>query len=160
MSDRRVGQHTMTEIENERSIGQSRQDHVNRPVQRFTADEKRQWVEIALNGAARLNIAAREVEANGPVQSHGIDGHFFKITTQIRAGASREPNDSRLRDNASHLVDNAGNRPNAPSVKLGRRQNSCPSIENLHGIDASRKLAAQIFYFITTAIPSTPDFAA
>jgi hypothetical protein len=45
-------------------------------------------------------------------------------------------------------------------VKLGRRQNSCPSIENLHGIDASRKLAAQIFYFITTAIPSTPDFAA
>src|SRR5947207_2749018 len=73
MSDRRVRQNAVTEIENKRAVRERRKDRVNTSVERHATRAQRQWVKIALHRTLLLNDVAGEIEIHHPIKSNRID---------------------------------------------------------------------------------------
>src|ERR1700692_451590 len=83
MCDRRLRQHAMTEIENERPSGKGLESGIDGAIKRCAADEEGQWIEIALNRPPALNLVAREARLNHPIKTHRIDGNGRDITREL-----------------------------------------------------------------------------
>src|SRR5580693_5601901 len=75
MSDGRVRQDAVAKIENKRVSPERLEDGVDRIIERRSAGEQHQRIEIALNGTQRLNVVPREMQFRHPVETHGVDRH-------------------------------------------------------------------------------------
>src|SRR5258708_39408511 len=98
-------------------------------------------IEIALHRAPALDLIARKIKINHPIQTNGIDFDILDVTFQVAAGAARKPDDLRARYRTPHIGNDSFGRRNTPTLKFVRRQNSCPGIEDLHSVDAGLELA-------------------
>src|SRR5215472_15532665 len=144
MCHRRVRQHAMTEIEDKRSSFEIFQYAIDRISERVATDQKRDWIEIALNRFAALHLVARKSEINGPVEPHCIDRDIIDVPLQSACCAARKTDEPRIRYARSDRGDDASTGFNTAAIEFTVRQYACPSVEYLHGVDAGLKLAGQI----------------
>src|ERR1700728_642056 len=144
MGNRRIRQYAVSEIEDERPMRERVENRVDRAVQRFASDEKRQRVEITLNGSPRLDGLTCKTRLDCPIYSYRVDGDGIEIACDLRAGAARESDDARAGNFLPHRRDNPGGRLDAPFPEFVGGQNSGPGVENLYGVDPGRELADQI----------------
>src|SRR5580700_6405466 len=79
MTDGGVRQDAVAKVENERVSPERFENGVGRTIERRTAGEQRQRIEIALNGAQRLDVVARKIQFHHPVEPHGINRHGSQI---------------------------------------------------------------------------------
>ncbi len=120
------------------------EDGVGRAIERRSAGEQHQRIEIALNGAQRLNVVARKIQFRHPIEPHRIDRHGIEIALQLSPGAARKADDARRRKLFTHARHDPRCRLDAPFAEFIGRQHTRPGIEDLHGIDTGRKLPDQI----------------
>src|SRR5271155_1123322 len=73
--DRRLRQHTMTEIENKRSVCERRQNFIDRAIKRGASGQQRRWIEITLNRPPLLDLLAGKGKFNHPIEPNRIDGY-------------------------------------------------------------------------------------
>ena len=144
MRNRRLRQYAMTEIENKRSGRKCRQNPIDRAVERFPSREERQGIEIALNRSELLDLFARKLRLNHPIEPNGIHRNSFDIGQELGAGAAGEADDFCIRNLFSNRVSNPSARRDTPFAEFIGRQYSGPGIENLHGIDAGLELPNQV----------------
>src|ERR1700726_2872001 len=97
MGDRRVRQDAVAKVENKRMSPERFEDGVDRMIECCPTGEQHQRIKIALNGAQRLNVVARELQFRHPVEPHSVDRHGIQIALQLRAGTTRKANNSRRR---------------------------------------------------------------
>src|SRR5580692_7912297 len=105
MGDGRVRQDAVAKVENKRVSPERFEDGVDRMIERCPAGKQHQRIEIALNGAQRLNVVAGELQFRHPVEPHSVDRHGIQIALQLRAGTTRKANNSRrwnMRTHARH----------------------------------------------------------
>ena len=100
---------------------------------------------LPCTGTPALDLVARKVQIDHPVQTNGIDFDILDVAFQVAAGAARKPDDLRARHRAPHIGNDSFGRRNAPALEFVRRQNSCPGIEDLHSVDAGLELPNEIF---------------
>ena len=103
MSDRRVRQDTVAEIEDERLCRESLQHILDRAVERDTAGTQHLRVEIALHRHAGLDLRAGEFAINAGFQAYGIDAGLIDIARDFVAGAAGEADDFRAGDFGAQL---------------------------------------------------------
>src|ERR1700728_2248934 len=144
MSNRRLRQHPMAEVEDERSAAKGFEYRIHSAIERFAADQQCKRIEITLNWTQLLDVLARKPKLGHPVEADGIHGNIGKIALQFRPRTARKADDLCRWNTLAH----GGNDPchglDAPFSELAPRQYSGPRIENLHGFDASLELPDQI----------------
>src|SRR5882757_8866846 len=126
MSDRRVRQNAVAEIENKRPAGERCENRIDTAVERGAARAQRLRIEIALHRTPLLNDVAREIEIHHPVEPHRIDRNLFDIAPDVAAGAARKPDDFRAGHSTANLSDDALHWRDAPALKLARWQDARP----------------------------------
>src|ERR1700692_157977 len=129
MRNRRLRQYAMTEIENKRSGRKCRQNPIDRAVERFPSREERQGIEIALNRSELLDLFARKLRLNHPIEPNGIHRNSFDIGQELGAGAAGEADDFCIRNLFSNRVSNPSARRDTPFAEFIGRQYSGPGIE-------------------------------
>ena len=72
MSDRRLRQNAVTEIENMRSTSKRLAHRINRTIERIATGKQRQRIEIALHGAEFLHLA-RKNPVDAPIEPNTVD---------------------------------------------------------------------------------------
>src|SRR5580658_9760997 len=97
LGDGRVRQDAVAKVENEGVSSERFEDGIDRTIERRAAGEQHQWIEIALNGAQRLNVVAHKIQFRHPIESHRVDRHGFKVKRQLSPRAARKANDARRR---------------------------------------------------------------
>ena len=95
---------------------------------------------LPCTGTPALDLIAREIQIDHPVEPDRIDRNVLDIALQIAAGTARKPDDLRARHRAPHIGNDPLRRRDAPALEFVRRQNARPGIEDLHGIDAGLQL--------------------
>ena len=158
VSDRRVGQDAVAEVEDERRPGERFENRIDAVVERGTAGAQRQRIEIALHRTPALDLIARETQINHPIQTDSIDFNVLDVAFQIAAGTARKPDDLRARHRAPHIGNDSLRRRNAPAHEFAGRQNSCPSIEDLHSLDTGAQLTISAGDADIIEIGGTGDF--
>src|ERR1700733_5626814 len=73
MGNRCVRQDAVAEVKNKRLSSERFLDGIGRTIERRSAGEQHQRIEIALNSPQRLNIVAREIQFGHPIEPHRID---------------------------------------------------------------------------------------
>ena len=91
-----------------------------------------------------LDLIARKIKINHPIQTDGIDFDILDVAFQVAAGAAGKTDDLRARHRAPHIGNDSLSRRNAPALKFARRQDSCPGIEDLHSVDTGLELMDEI----------------
>src|ERR1700685_1885399 len=144
MADWRFRQDAVAKVENERVSSERFEDGVGRAIERRSAGEQHQRIEIALNGTQRLNVVTRKIQFRHPIEPHRINRHSIQIALQLGARAAWEAYDSRRWNVLTHAGYNPRHRLDTPFTEFIGRQHTRPGIEDLHGIDAGRKLFDQV----------------
>src|SRR5580693_6998011 len=144
MGNRGIRRDAVAEVENERLWSERFEDGIGRTIECGSAGEQRQRIEIALNGAQRLNLIARKAQLRHPIEPYRVDRYRFEVTQQFRSCAARKADDARRRKLFAHVRYDPRCRFDAPLTKFIARQYACPGIEDLHGIDTGRKLFDQV----------------
>ena len=144
MGDRRIRQDAVAEVENKRPASQRGKDCIDTAVERGAAGAQYQRIEIALHRAPVLDLIARKIKINHPIQTDGIDFDILDVAFQVAAGAAGKTDDLRARHRAPHIGNDSFGRRNAPTLKFVRWQDSCPGIEDLHSIDTGVELTNEI----------------
>jgi hypothetical protein len=134
----------VAKVENKRVSPECFEDGVDRMIERCAAGEQHQRIEIALNGAQRLNVVACEPQFRHPVEPHSVDRHGIQIALQLRAGATRKANNSGRWKMFTYARHDPCNRLDAPLAEFIGRQHARPGIEDLHRIDTGGKLPDQV----------------
>ena len=125
-------------------LGESFENVIDRTVERCAAGDQRQRIEISLHRHAPLDVLAGEYRIDHPVESDRIDRNVLHVAQQPCTDAARKSDDLRARHRAANFRDDALRRRDAPAVKLLRRQDARPGIEDLHRIGTGLQLADQI----------------
>src|SRR3954468_9509432 len=119
MRDRCLRQDAMPQIEDERATGKCRENLVYSAVERLTARQQEQRIEIALQRNAWWNLRARRREIDGPIKSDGINFHFPNIRIDPQPCSARKSNHSRIRNFGPYLCNQATHWLDAPATKFG-----------------------------------------
>src|SRR5687768_4030743 len=100
MSDRRVRQDAVAEVENERPAGERGKNRIDTAVERRASGSQRQRIEIALHRTAALDFIAREIKIDHPIKAHSIDFNVLDVAFQVASGAARKTDDLGARHRA------------------------------------------------------------
>src|ERR1700730_92951 len=73
MGDGRVRQDAVAKVEDEWVRSERFEDGIDRMIERRTAGEQYQRIEIALNGPQRLNLITRKTQLYHPIEPHRVD---------------------------------------------------------------------------------------
>src|ERR1700720_3913943 len=144
MGDGRVRQDAVAKVENKRVSPERFEDGVNPTIERRSAGEQHQRIEIALNGTQRLNLIARKTQLYHPIEPHRVDWHSFEIARQLSSRTTRKADDARRRKLFTHARYDPRCRLDAPFAEFLGRQHTRPCIEDLYRVDTGRKLPDQI----------------
>src|SRR5580704_14980947 len=79
MRDGRVRQDAVAKVEDERVTSERFEDDIDRMIERRSAGEQHQRIEIALNGPQRLNVVTRKIQFRHPIEPHRVNGHGIQI---------------------------------------------------------------------------------
>src|SRR5436190_17872685 len=107
MRDRCLRQDAMPQIEDERATGKCGENLVYAAVERLTARQQEQWIEIALQRNAWWNLRARRREIDRPIKGDGIDFDFPNIGVDAQSRSPRKSNHSRIRNFGSYFCNQA-----------------------------------------------------
>src|SRR5690242_15388665 len=105
MRDWRFRQNAVAKIEDKGPGRESLKRGIHRAIERCTAGEKRQRINIALHWNAALDLFAREVAIDHPVEPDAIDRHLVDIAQKVGSGSAREADDFCIRHRMSDLRD-------------------------------------------------------
>src|SRR2546423_6231506 len=119
MRDRCLRQDAMPKIEDERTTGKCGENLVYAAVERLTARQQEQWIEIALQRNAWWNLRARRREIDRPIKRDGINFHFPNIGIDAQPCSARKSNHSRIRNFGPYLCKKAMRWLDAPAMKFG-----------------------------------------
>src|ERR1700726_636405 len=106
MGDGRVRQDAVAKVENKRALPERFEDSVDRMIERCSAGEQHQRIEIALNGTQRLNLIARKTQLYHPIEPHRVDWHSFEVARQLSSRTTRKADDTRRRKLFTHARHN------------------------------------------------------
>ncbi len=134
----------MAKIENEWLLSERFEDSIDSCIERRTAREQNQRIQIALHGAFRLNVLTCEIELNHPVKTNCIDGNRVEIIAQLSRSAARKPNDLRVRNPLTNGRNDSRGRLDAPLPELTRWENPRPGVEDLHRVYTGFELPDEI----------------
>src|SRR5262249_44825497 len=81
-----IRQDAVPKIENERPIRERLQNVIDCRIERFSAADQYERIEVSLYRNARLDLVAGKSKVHAPIQSHCIDRHGFKVMQQACAG--------------------------------------------------------------------------
>src|SRR5258708_5771388 len=107
MRDRGLRHDAVAEIEDKRPIRKCLEYLVDGAVERGTAGDQHQRIEVALHGDARLDLIARKGEVGHPIETHTVDRDLLHITQKARAYAARKSDHFCVRDLIAHFDDDA-----------------------------------------------------
>src|SRR5262245_20138750 len=138
-------QDAVPKIENERPIRERLQYVIDCRIERLSAADQYERIEVSLHGNARLDLTAGKSKVHAPIQSHCIDWHGFKVMQQVRAGITWKTDYFCRFDVSTQLFNNTPRWFDTPPTKFLFRQDTCPGIEYLNGIGSCLQLLRQIF---------------
>src|ERR1700730_8910790 len=144
MGDGGVREDAVAKVENKRVSPERFEDSIDRMIERRSAGEQHQRIEITLNGTQRLNLIARKTQLYHPIEPHRVDWHSFEIARQLSSRATRKADDARCRKLFTHARHDPRCRLDAPFAEFLGRQHTRPSIEDLYRVDTGRNLPDQI----------------
>ena len=145
MRNRCVRQHAVTEIEDKRARRKSLEDHIDRPIERFAAGEQRQADQDCPAPAVCSEFDRAQNRARSSNRARQHRPELLRCIAQALLPAPRgNPMILASGTTSRTAVDNSRAWRDAPSLEFVRRQHACPSIENLHGVDAGLELPDQI----------------
>src|SRR5215813_4776013 len=136
MCDRRLRQDAVSEIEDEGPLGKCLEYVVHRAIERSSADEQRQRIEVSLHRHAPLDLITGKNRINRPIKADCIDRDVFDVAQESGTDATRKSDHLRIRYVAAYFCDDALGGTDTPAMEFVRRQNAGPGIENLHRIRA------------------------
>ena len=99
---------------------------IDRAIERFTSDQERQRIEIALNWSSCLDVIARKRKLHGPIQTDRVDRNGSKIRFQPGTSAARKANDLCAGNFFTHCGNNTRAWLNTPFPEFTRPVNFRP----------------------------------
>jgi hypothetical protein len=145
MSDRRIRQNAVAEIENKRSSRKGLQNRLDCSIECISANQQRERIKVTLHRPMSLNVLAGETRFDHPIETDRVDRDSVEIACQLGSGPARKSDDLCVRNPPSHSAYDLCQWIDAPFAKFLGRQYARPTIEDLHRLGAGLKLANEIF---------------
>ena len=144
MGDRRLRQDAVAEIEDERSVAESRQDRIDLAIERSAAREQCQRIEIALHRPAALDLVAGKAAIDHPVEPDRVDSNAVHIALNSVPAPRGNPMIFASGTRCAQPRDDPPRRIDAPARELVGSEHAGPGVEELHGIDPGLELGREI----------------
>ncbi len=142
MRDRGFRLDAVAKVEDQSPSAGIRQHVINSAIQRVTARDQYQWVEIALHRNARLNPFTYQRRFRRPVDADRVDSGCIRTYPGSNAAAPREEADD---PRARHLLRTPSTMRRVGSMadqrEFARWENTGPGVENLRGRRRRRRAA-------------------
>ena len=118
MCDGRILENAVTEIEDVRPSGECVKDATDRHIQTRAPRQKRQGIEIALDGQPGRKLLVRPDRIHGLIEADRVDAGLTGIGRKLSARALRKPDELYVRMPFPNRRGDAGLRSNDPPFEL------------------------------------------